>query len=418
MTSLRSDQHVCNSLAQLEGAKAKGHELELSIHPFPARMPTSVAEHLVDRLTNQGATVLDPMAGSGTTLIAAARRGRRGIGLDRDPLSVMIARTVTRGIDRQRIDKLEAQILERAQKLFAKMRLPEVRKSLPQEDQEFLQYWFPSRSQKQLFSLATAIEELPQGLERDFAWVVFSSLIIAKSAGASFALDISRSRPHKRPEKPIVLPFDAWRRRFSAAINRHPFADAKPEGEVEVVVGDARSLSLADDTVDLVITSPPYLNAIDYLRAHKFSLVWMGYRLEALRELRGTMIGTERGLWSRDGLPGHTEEQLREVVRSTRRQAMLRRYLSDFRRMLKEIHRVLREGALAVLVVGPTIVASDEPDGVSVVTQLAEGVDLKVLGSAVRSISSARRSLPPPSPCRSRPLNQRMHQEVLVALRK
>ena len=69
-------------------------------------------------------------------------------------------------------------------------------------------------------ALATAIEELQPGIEEDFAWVVFSSLIIAKSAGASYALDISRSRPHKRDDKPVVAPFVSWEDRFRSAAAR------------------------------------------------------------------------------------------------------------------------------------------------------------------------------------------------------
>lgn len=418
MTTSPTDRQIREVLAQLEGAEAKGRGLELSIHPFPARMPAAVAEHLVEQLASPGAKVLDPMAGSGTTLVAAARHGCQAVGFDRDPLAVLIARTATRGFDRKRIEGLESHLLQRAQVLFNRTRLPEVRRKLLLEDQDFLRYWFPWRSQKQLFALAAAITELSAGSERDFAWVVFSSLIIAKSAGASFALDISRSRPHKRAKKRIVLPFQGWPLRFKAAISRHAFVDTEPKGQVEVRAADARALPLADDEIHLVLSSPPYLTAIDYLRAHKFSLVWMGHDLETLRELRGTMMGTERGLWNRDGLPTQMEEQLEERVTVSRRQAILRRYLSDFRTMLTEIRRVLRPGGIAVLVVGPTIVESNEPDAMPIVTELAASVDLEVVGSAVRSISSARRSLPPPSPGTRRPLDQRMREEVLVALRK
>lgn len=417
MTSSLSDSQVGEALSVLD-SDCGGGRFELSIHPFPARMPLSVAEHLVKRLTGPGEIVLDPMAGSGTTLIAAARHGRRGVGFERDPLAVLIARTTTRGLESETTTKLEACILERAKELFRTSRLPDVRGRLPREDQVFLRYWFPSRSQKQLFSLAGAIEELPDGQERDFAWVVFSSLIVAKSAGASFALDVPRSRPHKQPDKQIVLPFEGWPRRFKTAFRRHPFREQKPVSQSRVSSGDARSLPLQDETVDLVLTSPPYLNAIDYLRAHKFSLLWMGHNLADLRELRGTMIGSERGLWSRDGLPEQLEERLKSTVAVDRRRALLRRYLSDFRTMLKEVHRVLRPGGLGVLVVGTTIVAGDEHDAVGIVSELAESVDLKIVGSALRTITSDRRSLPPPSPNASAPLDKRMRQEVLVALRK
>jgi hypothetical protein len=56
---------------------------------------------------------------------------------------------------------------------------------------------------------------------------------------------------------------------------------------------DARQLPIRGSSVDVAICSPPYLNAIDYLRGHKFSLIRMGHSIEALRELRSANIGTE-----------------------------------------------------------------------------------------------------------------------------
>lgn len=415
-----SDRTIRAALAALEGAGAKGQEFErVAFHPFPARMPTAVAAHLIESLSSAEATVLDPMVGSGTTMVAARLSGRQGIGIDRDPLAVLVARATTQTISKDRVAGLPARVLKRAQLGMQLIHLSQARARLPREDQQFLRYWFPPKSQKQLFALASAIDREPQGAERDLAWVVFSSLIIAKSAGASFALDISRSRPHKQPDKDIVPPFDGWGRRFKTAVARHPFLDKLPRGEATIVEGDARALALEDDTVDLVLTSPPYLNAIDYLRAHKFSLVWMGHDLQSLRELRGTMMGTERGLWNLDGLPASVERRLGEEVTASRRRAILRRYLSDMRKLLAEAKRVLRPGGVAVLVVGPSIMATDETDAVAVVSGLASSVDLETVGSATRSLSAGRRSLPPPfRASQENPLAKRMEQEILIAVRK
>jgi len=244
-------------------------------------------------------------------------------------------------------------------------------------------------------------------------------LIIAKSAGASSALDLPRSRPHKRPDKAVVLPLDAWTRRFRTAVARLPFKDCELATGASVRGGDARELPLEDQAADLVLTSPPYLNAIDYLRAHKFSLVWMGYSLRQLRELRGTMMGTERGLWSLDGLPPGLEERMENLLVEERVRAQRRRYLSDLAKVLAEIARVLRPGGLALLAVGPTIISSKRTDARNVVAALGERVGLRVVGGVARHLRAAHRSLPPPrTAATSSPLSHRMRREVIVALRK
>jgi DNA modification methylase len=416
----RTDEQVRQVLAQLSGSEPLGQELDPPpLHPFAARMPRKVAEHLVGALTGSGDTVLDPMAGSGTTLVAARRLGRIAVGVERDPLAVLIARTATRAFSSSDLAGLKQRILERARSVARKRERPlRMRESLPAEDRAFLKYWFPEESVRQLFSLAAAIRSEPDPAQRDFAWVVFSTLIIAKVAGASRALDLPRSRPHKDDAKMIVLPFDAWQRRFDAVHQRLPFADTAIGPEATIVVGDARALPPEVRTADLVLTSPPYLTAIDYLRGHKFSLVWMGHRIDALRALRGTMVGTERGLWTPDGLPPAIETRLEQEITPHRQRAILRRYLSDLRKILGEIERVLTTTGIAVVVAGPNIVASREPDAAAVVGHLANSVGLRVIGSATRALSVARRSLPPPSWMGQNPLALRMQHEVIIALRR
>lgn len=410
------------ALSELEGLRAKGQRPEPAwFHPFPARMPVSVAEHLIMQTTTPEAVILDPMVGSGTSLIAARRLGRHGLGFERDPLALLIARSAIAGFDLRRLEGLGARILDHAQGgvRSGRIRLSQIRAQMLPEDRRFIDYWFPPKSQEQLCALADAIEEEASEKEKDFAWVVFSSLIIAKSAGASSALDLPRSRPHKRSDKAVVLPLDAWTRRLRAAVARLPFKDCELATSASVRDGDARELPLEDLTIDLVLTSPPYLNAIDYLRAHKFSLVWMGYSLRQLRELRGTMIGTERGLWSLDGLPPGLEDRLENSLEEERERAQRRRYLSDLAKVLAEIARVLRPGGLALFVVGPTILSSKRTDADNVITTLGEMVGLRVVGSVARHLRAAHRSLPPPrGAVTSDPLSHRMRREVIVALRK
>lgn len=414
------DERVREALTQLAGSRGKGQKPEPAwFHPFPARMPVSVAEHLVSELTRLDAVVADPMVGSGTTAIAGRRLGRQSFGFDRDPLALLIARSATRSFDSRRLDRLRSRILDGAESILRSgTQLSRFIRRLRKEDHRFIEFWFPKESQEQLFALARAIEQEANGRERDFAWVVFSALIISKSAGASLALDLSHSRPHRQADKAVVLPFDDWDRRFTLAVTRLPFIDREPVAKVKILRGDARDLRLSDLTVDFVLTSPPYLHAIDYLRAHKFSLVWMGHRLDQLRELRASMVGTERGLWNVDGLPPQMETRLDRALAENRPRAQRRRYLSDLNKILGEIARVLRPGGLAILVMGPRIISSARSDAARIIGSLGQRAGLRLVGTVDRELSSAHRYLPPPQSVSENPLAHRMSREVIVALRK
>ena len=90
-------------------------------------------------------------------------------------------------------------------------------------------------------------------------------------------------------------------------------ADALP---VALHHADARQLPIDDESVDLVITSPPYANAIDYMRAHKFSLVWFGEPISELSALRATYIGSDnsRGRHRRRPAGGELRGVVSEVA--------------------------------------------------------------------------------------------------------
>ncbi len=101
---------------------------------------------------------------------------------------------------------------------------------------------------------------------------------------------------------------------------------------------------MADSSIDLVLTSPPYLNAIDYMRCSKFSLVWMGHNVSALRKIRGESIGAEAS-----AVEALDINWIRSVVDdldlqpklSKRDYAVLARYVWDMGKALAEVSRVL-----------------------------------------------------------------------------
>ena len=422
-SSVYSNRKILKAIREVSGSKTKGQQREPSwFHPFPARMPISLAEHLIDRITAPEAVILDPMAGSGTTLIAARKLGRTVYGFDRDPLAVLIADSTIQNFDSRRLDDLKKRVLGRAKQTLQqkKASIEEELNQLPEEDRNFIKFWFPSKSHEQLLALQHSIREESEGSEQNLAWAIFSSLIISKRAGASWALDISRSRPHKRTDKTIVEPFVGWIQRFDATVKRLPFIDDKSLSIASTIQeGDARRLPLEEDSIDFVLTSPPYLNAIDYMRGHKFSLLWMDYPLEKLRWLRSTMVGTERGLWHSDGLPSVMEDRIDKKIKEERRKARIRRYLSDMHKVFGEVKRVLKPEGVGLFVVGPTIINSKRTDAEKIFSQIGEHVGLTLIGSAMRHINAAHRSLPPPQLVDGQvSMGKRMRRELILALRK
>jgi DNA modification methylase len=364
------------------------------------------------------------MMGSGTVLALARANGHRAIGIDIDPLAVLISRVWTTAIDAEEVRQKAVEVLDRARGVFSTL---STRDAYPRgadvETRRFVAYWFDEYARQQLTSLATAIERVRDSTIRDALWCGFSRLIITKRTGASLAMDLAHSRPHKAFDRAPSKPF----RKFLAVVDRvvENCLDKRSAGRgpaTSTHEGDARSLPLDDASVDLVLTSPPYLNAIDYMRCSKFSLVWMGHNISALRRIRATSVGTEAGGGAHQYNTGVGDIiaglKLRPPL-AAREQAMLALYVSDIRRSLDEVARVLIPGGRAVYVIGENTVRGTYIRNASILTIAASLSGLTLCQRRTRSLPSDRRYLPPPSAQRRpAPLDTRLRREVVLSFAK
>ena len=262
------------------------------IHPFPARMAPSIVQRRLG--TQRNLSVLDPMAGSGTTIVAARLSGHRAIGFDMDPLALIIAQAWCSDVDPKWTRRRTVKILEAAKgRCRGISRGDAYPDRSDAETRKFIRFWFDLTNRRQLAALSKEISKVKDSGERAFLWSAFSRLIVTKDAGASLARDVSHSRPHKVFTIAPVRPFERFIAAMETILRASHFGSGNKLPLAEVNEGDARNLPIRSGTIDLVITSPPYLNAIDYLRGHKLSLVWMGYSIKNIRFLRAHNIGAE-----------------------------------------------------------------------------------------------------------------------------
>ncbi len=388
-----------------------------SVHAFAAKFPPQIPRLFIKHLTAEGDTVLDPMVGSGTALVEAALLGRRGIGFDLDPLAVQICRVKTRPVDESAIESVGRHCVERAQKLAAQCSWVEgeLERRFDQEGRQFLDYWFTASTQKELLGLIATVEEVRDDNLRALLGLVFSSVIVTKSGGVSVARDLAHSRPHRDASKQLRNAFEEFSKRL-AKVSQGITPLPVNNGNILVDTADARSLPLADGTVDLVVTSPPYANAIDYMRAHKFSLIWFGRDLGDLRELRGRYIGSERndGVDGRS-LPGAVRRVVSRVRSLDRRKAkVLAKYFVDMRRVLAEMRRVLRSGRAAVMVVGNSTMRGTLVPTHRCLGQLGEDVGLELVGTGERQLDRDRRMMPASFKTTNSGIERRLHKEYVL----
>ena len=412
-------------------------------HPFPAKFPPQLPEFLISQLSSPNDVVFDPMLGSGTTLVEAVRLGRRTVGCDIDPLARMIAAAKLTTIDPSTALQTGRSVLKAAWNDYREDG-PRLRRDcelrFDAKTAEFIDYWFLPQQQLELLAILQRIEALPKGGTGEFLRVVFSSTIIAKSGGVSLARDLAHTRPHRDPKKTPASAFVEFGKRLErnvAALGKsRPHDSGKPPSskgpdvmalgqlhrDAEIRATGAADTGLPPASVDLIITSPPYANnAIDYMRAHKFSLVWFGWKISDLSRIRAHSLGHDGASGTEyNNLPDQCEKTLSRLTeRDAKKAASLRRYFGEMSGVIAEMRRVLKQGKAAVIVVGTSNLR-----GVDVETHkglaaigASTGFDLAEIG--VRRLDRDKRMMPARwGDLRYSQIEERMHEEYVIGLVK
>jgi SAM-dependent methyltransferase len=350
------------------------------------------------------AIILDPMSGSGTVLRAGIENGNRCLGFDLDPLAVLMARVWTSHLTPGLVD--EARKVVAAAKALGEVSPPWGESATTQR---FAEFWFEERQRKDLSALAHVLANY-EGVHRHALMLALSRLIITKEKGASIARDTSHSRPHRvffNNDFDVfhALPFAA--KRIEERL--------KPEvicGTAEVEFADARRLPLEDQSVDAVITSPPYLNAIDYMRGHRLALIWLGYTLEELATVRSVSIGAEAALQRPTELVLPSFKIAGKL--SPPKNRIIDRYRTDIYRLMIELRRVVKPGGRVLVVVGNSNIAGTLISNADINHASATQVGFTLINRFDRALPPQSRYLPTPKGG-SNALARRMRTETVLS---
>ncbi|WP_139361795.1 hypothetical protein [Mycobacterium sp. D16Q13] len=358
--------------------------------------------------------MLDPMCGSGTVLTIAAERGHKAYGRDVDPLAVLMATVATNNLRVDDLPSLGEALAHRASRSTAKQ--------LPWTDQEtidFANFWFDEPQQFQLLRIGAQIAAVPDTRLRQALQVALSRTIITKSPRASLAADTSHSRPHRVIERNNYNAYEGFAK--SVADVAKLLGSRSISVEPNVRQGDARKLSgIPNSGIDLVVTSPPYLNAIDYMRGHRLSLIWFGYTVGELRKIRSESIGSERVLSKeRAGEVGHLLECATDagLDRSDLPMGVIARYCHDLTAFSSELSKKIKVDGKAVLVIGNSTLKGKYIRNDLMVQRSFESSGFTSIGRQERELPENRRYLPIATKGASA-LTKRMRTEVILTLTK
>ena len=434
-TPLRNNGQYLNMLqdalrADLDFHGTNGKHSTHGWHPFPAKFPPQLPQFFIENLSNKDEVVFDPMFGSGTTLVEATRLGRYAIGCDIDPLARMITEAKLIAVNPVKTLELGYKIVESAQRCFhyeEDQLEQELSQRFDAKTLEFINYWFLRQQQLELLALLRGIEAIKHDEMQKFFKMIFSSTIIAKSGGVSLARDLAHTRPHRVSDKKPNSAFVEFIKRLKHNLACYtstglPDQEQTAKQNIDLRVANADKTGIPSSSVDLIVTSPPYANnAIDYMRAHKFSLVWFGWKIEELTKIRARYLGHDATNGAQlEHLPGQCEKTLTKLAEfDCKKAAALRRYFSEMSAVINEMKRVLKKGRAAVIVVGTSNLSGMDVETQKGLAAIGEDVGFDLAGIGIRRLDRDRRMMPARwGKEQHSQIEKRMHEEYVIGLIK
>jgi DNA modification methylase len=391
-------------------------------HAFPAKFPPQLPRSFIMELTDPGDIVLDPMMGSGTTLVEAVLMGRTGVGTDIDPLAIQMVMTKLGSMKLSQALNEGLRVAENARKALQE-ETHELAKTLEyyfdSPTKRFVDYWFAFNTQLELIALIHEIQEIRDSAVRRFLNLAFSSIIITKSGGVSLAKDLAHTRPHRVESKTPNSAIEEFKKRVER--NRESLIPVDNAGFM-VAAGNAQALPFADESIDLIVTSPPYAShAIDYMRAHKFSLVWFGHSITELGILRRKYIGGD-ALCNMQPLPlpSNTAQVVALLESMDKSKArVLHRYYSEMSVALSEMYRVLKPGRAAIVVVGTSVMRGLDTETQICLGEIGKKIGFNLVHIGVRRLDRDKRMMPARwNTNQQSQIEARMHDEYVIGFQK
>lgn len=302
---------VCKNISKLEwkfddyGKQSWGNHIH-KIAPYVGRIKPSFAHFLIKYVSKKGETILDPFCGIGTIPTEAALMGRPAIGNDLNPYAICISNAkkdnkkklkdlikYIENIDIKR-DEIDLSVIpDWIREYYNQDTLKEILYTvdfLKQEKEDFLLGCLVAISQG----------HRPGHLSKPCAWTL----------------------PYK-PRPDDLGEYRELKPRLIEKVKRtykYSFSKMSP---LTVHFNDARKLLVEDNSVDHIITSPPYYNTLDYVTSHRLRLAIFGmYDEEEKKSLKSDLI------------------------------QHFKSYIEDIEIVIKELSRVLKPGGFCVFVVG------------------------------------------------------------------
>lgn len=391
------------------------------IHEYPARMIPQITHRLIENYGNNKKTILDPFSGSGTTLLEAKLYANFDIayGIDINPLARLIAKVKTTPINPKLIDNEYNNIIDK----FNKYQENEV------EVPYFfnIEFWFKDYVIYDLAKIKKAIFEIDDENIGDFFKVIFSSIIrkVSNTRNSEFKL-YKMSEKKLKDFFPNVLNefISTYKINYSKMIE---FYQNHNDCIINILDEDSRKkTSIDEESIDLIVTSPPYgdsITTVAYGQFSRLSLQWLDFDKKITSSIDKMSLGGKPKDQVFDTiLNSPTLKEISDKIKSQdeKRAKDVLAFFNDFYLCINEFDRIVKNNGLMCFVVGNRTVKKIPIPTDKIIVELfkLKNKNYKHIETIIRNIPSKR------MPKANSPTNKKgkkvhtMNHEYIVIIQK
>jgi DNA modification methylase len=357
------------------------------IHKFPAKFFPELPRYLILRFSDPGDVVLDPMCGSGTTVLESLLNGRRGVGTDIDSMAVMITRTKVTPISPVLLDSSSKALSHLIEQSTTDHGLAPKIPEFPYRSK-----WFKPHVLHELAVIRDCIDDLPTHLRNldSESWPILSRFL--RVLMSSIIRGVSNADPHctrtvirknlvknVTPGDTVATFLDTMSKQVESMKELWEEHSLQASWDFNVFNADAADMPLDGDSVHLAVTSPPYINAVDYPRTHQLEMYWLGHLGDGpLSHVKREYIGTETVYKDEYSELKHsglsTLDPLLERIyeRDPRRSYIVFRFFQDMEQQLAETWRVLKPGGHYCITIGNNVIRGSHVKSHEILAEMAQ----------------------------------------------
>jgi len=350
-------------------------------HRYPAKFLPNLVKKLIEEYTDQDDLVADFFAGCGTTLVESKIHGRESIGVDINPVAELITKGKINPI-------IPEYLLVETERLFHSFEEFQIMNFADVVVHEKIDYWFSNENKAKIAFLYEKILAVDDERNRDFYLVGLSNVL----KNCSRWLQTS-TKPQVDPKKVPSDPFLAFKAHIKKMLKKNAefysqlLMDNHLYTECEIRLEDARNTSIKSESVGAIITSPPYVTSYEYADIHQLTAYWYEY-ITDIAGFRKNFIGTFYSL----NQDTKTElklgqEIVNELLKADVRTAKeVANYFKDMQAVGFEMHRVLKPGGHACLVIGNTTFRNVRIKSAEVFSEILVSLGFEMVDIIKRSI--------------------------------